>query len=188
MIRRLALTASLLVAGTPALFASSLKCVYTQDCYNCIGGAKYDDCSLDCNACGGTRCLPRGASLEAPEPAGPEPLHPLIPFSTERLGTAIHPGVERVFTWFWRWYTMPVRVQRDTIEAGGSVLIDGKPHDFTLDVEQRGAAQVYLVDIEAFGKVTLTVNEPKDGRQELEFDFQPIGDARARGGQIMLKQ
>jgi hypothetical protein len=174
-----------MLAGAATGEASSLRCHYNQDCYNCISGTRLEDCSLDCNVCTGLRCLGPGSPAIVDESPSPEPLQPLIRFSTERLGEAIHPDVARVFERFWIWYDAPLR-KRDRLELAGGVVIDGKPHDFNLDVHQRGEAQVYLLDILEFGKVTLTARPAVEGRQELEFSLQRAGDERVRDGFIML--
>ena len=116
-----------------------------------------------------------------------EPLRPLYRFSAEPLGEAIDPAVARVFDWFWRWHDAPLKAQQDSLNLSGSVLISGKPRDFTLDIRQRGEAQVYFLQVQSFGKVALTVNPPMKGRQELRFDVQREGEDRVRSGSLRLE-
>lgn len=175
-----------LLAATRDADACALKCQYNQDCYNCIAGGRLDDCFLDCHVCGGTRCLP-GA---APEPLGvvppsPDPLQSLRPFPTSPLAREIHPAVARVFDWFWRWHDRSPRAAREAIDLSGSVVVEGKPSDFALAVRQEAEKQVYSLEIVGLGKVTLTVNPASAVRQELEYEFQREGEARA--GSIMLE-
>jgi hypothetical protein len=119
--------------------------------------------------------------------SGEEPLRPLYRFSAEPLGEVIDPTVARVFGWFWRWHDAPLKARRDSLNLSGSVLVDGKPQDFTLDVRQHGEAQVYFLEVHSFGKVVLTVNPPLDGRQELQFDLQREGEDRVRSGSLRLE-
>ncbi|MGH7561866.1 MAG: hypothetical protein ACRENB_12705, partial [Gemmatimonadales bacterium] len=132
--------------------ASTYKCKADDSCYTCILGSRLDDCSVTCNVCTGTRCLGAGglaAEMEAPN--GEPPLQPLYRSSAAELGTVVHPAIGLVFENFWRWYDMPQRVRRASIEVGGGVIVDGKPHDYILDGRQRGEAQIYFLDIEDFG-------------------------------------
>jgi len=116
-----------------------------------------------------------------------EPLRPLYRFSAQPLGAAINPTVVRVFDWFWRWHDAPFKARQDSLDLSGSVLVGGKPQDFTLDVRQRGEAQVYFLQVQSFGKVVLTVNPPIEGRQELQFDLQREGENRVRSGSLRLE-
>lgn len=175
-----------LLACAAVAEASSLRCHSNQDCYNCISGDRLDACSLDGYVCTGLRCRRSGAQGAARAEAAADPAEPLIRFSTERLGEVLHPDVARVFERFWIWHDAPLG-KRDRLELAGGVVIDGKPHDFTLDVRQQGDAQAYLLDIAEFGKVTLTVRPPLEGRQELEFAVERAGEERVRDGWLMLE-
>jgi len=168
--------------------ATCLRCKFNIDCYNCVSGGRLADCFLDCNVCGGTNCVGAAAFItpEAENP-GEEPLRPLYRFSAEPLGEAIDPAVARVFDWFWRWHDAPLKAQQDSLNLSGSVLVAGKPRDFTLDIRQRGEAQVYFLQVQSFGKVVLTVNPAVDGRQELQFDLQREGEDRVRSGSLRLE-
>jgi hypothetical protein len=115
------------------------------------------------------------------------PLRALHRFPPQPLGEAIHPAVARAFEWFWKWYDTSPHAAADVLRLGGGVVIDGKPHDFSLDVRQRGDAQVYVLDIQSFGKLTLTANRPLNGRQELQFDLQREGQDGPRSGTVTLK-
>ncbi len=168
--------------------ASTYKCKPDDSCYTCILGNRLDDCSVTCNVCTGARCLGAGGlAADEMEAANGEELQPLYRFSTEKLGTVVHPAIGLVFENFWRWHDMPQRVRRAAVEVGGGVLVDGEPHDYTLDARQRGEAQIYWLDIEGFAKFTLMVNKPAGGRQELEFELQRLGNDRIQGGHIMLE-
>ena len=186
---RILLAASFLLVGA-SLEATTYRCKWDDSCYFCIGGDKMDDCSVTCNVCTGFRC--RGAGMEAPEltaeieSLNAEPVAPLYRFSTKDLGKSIHPAIGLVFENFWRWYDMPQRVRREPLDIVGGVAIAGEPHEYTLHVRQRGDDQVYFLDVEAFGKVTLTARKPRDGRQELEFELERQGE-RARVGHIMVE-
>jgi len=125
--------------------------------------------------------LASGALLPVTSPS------PLVRFAAKPL-TAIDPAVAQVMDWFWRWLDM----KRDSgmaapLHLEGGVVIDRKPHDFTIEVRQDGVAQIYDLQIQSFAKVTLTVNPPAGARQELEYDIQREGQERARSGFVMLE-
>lgn len=132
-----------------------------------------------------SKCSEHPVAPPTAESLAAVPLQPLYRFSTAELGTAIHPAAGLVFENFWRWYDMPQRVRREPLDIAGGVMVDRQPHDYTLYVRQRGNDQVYLLDIESLGKVTLTAYPPGEGRQGLEFDFERYGEERARTGCLM---
>ena len=132
-----------------------------------------------------SKCSEHSVAPPTAESLAAVPLQPLYRFSTAELGTAIHPAAGLVFENFWRWYDMPQRVRREALDIAGGVVVAGQPHEYTLQVRQRGEDQVYLLDIESFGKLMLTAYPPSEGRQELEFDFERSGEERARTGCIM---
>lgn len=132
-----------------------------------------------------SKCSEHSAAPPTAESLAAVPLQPLYRFFTAELSTAIHPAAGLVFENFWRWHDMPQRVRREPLDIAGGVVVDGQPHDYTLAVRQRGDDQVYLLDIESLGKVTLTAYPPGEGRQELEFDFKRSAEERARTGCIM---
>lgn len=115
------------------------------------------------------------------------PLKTLHRFPPQPLGEAIHPAVARAFEWFWKWYDSSPHAANDVLRLGGGVVIDGEPHEFFLDVRQRGDAQVYVLDIQSFGKLTLTANRPLNGRQELNYDFRREGQEGPRSGTVTIK-
>lgn len=128
--------------------------------------------------------LEAGSEVQKPDIT---PLQALHRFPPQPLGEAIHPAVARAFEWFWKWYDTSPHAAGDVLRLGGGLVIDGESHDFSLDVRQRGDAQVYVLDIQAFGKVTLTANRPLNGRQELNFDFQREGQDGVLSGTVTLK-
>lgn len=128
--------------------------------------------------------LEAGSEVKSPSVT---PLQALHRFPPQPLGEAIHPAVARAFEWFWKWYDTSPHAAGDVLRLGGGLVIDGTPHDFSLDVRQRGDAQVYVLDIQAFGKITLTANRPLNGRQELQYDFQREGQDGVRSGTITLE-
>ncbi|MFP5288458.1 MAG: hypothetical protein ACLGI9_22165 [Thermoanaerobaculia bacterium] len=115
------------------------------------------------------------------------PLKALHRFPPQPLGEEIHPAVARAFEWFWKWYDSSPHAANDVLRLGGGLVVDGEPHDFSLDVRQRGDAQVYVLDIQSFGKLTLTANRPLNGRQELQFELQREGEEGPRSGTVTLK-
>lgn len=170
------------------------KCQYTQDCYFCAYGHRMDSCSVTCDACSGFSCYGGASELfseaePAPEDCEAAPvadsLPPLHRFSWERLATAIHPSVARVFESFWNAYDSLHPARRDPLHVSGGIKIDGKPHETRLTVRQRGEAQVYNLVIEGFGRTVLTVHPPAEGRQRLGFESLLPGDARPRIGELM---
>lgn len=187
--KRILLVAGFLLATPLALGACNLKCKYNVDCYNCVSGGHLEDCFLDCEVCGGTRCFDFAAGMAGGEP-GPEftAPEPLLRFATKPLATAIDPAVAQVMDWFWRWHDLKSRSgMAAPLHLEGGVVIDHKPHDFTIEVRQEGTAQIYDLQVQSFAKVTLTVNPPAGGRQEVEYEILRTGQDRPRAGFVMLE-